>query len=215
MPDETPLVRQWILLRTLCARRHGATVAEMAQNMGVSDKTIRRDLEAFQRAGFPLVETVEDHGRKRFSLEPTGGEPGLPLAFDEAVALYVARHLMEPLAGTPFWEAARRAFRKIKATLSPGALKYVERFGRMFHQTMVGAGDYSKKAEIIDQLMLGIEDSRAVFITYQSLQATEPVTYDIYPTGCRTTAGRCTWSAGRHSTRRSGTGRWTGSRKPR
>ena len=183
MPDETPLVRQWILLRTLCARRHGATVAEMAQNMGVSDKTIRRDLEAFQRAGFPLVETVEDHGRKRFSLEPTGGEPGLPLAFDEAVALYVARHLMEPLAGTPFWEAARRAFRKIKATLSPGALKYVERFGRMFHQTMVGAGDYSKKAEIIDQLMLGIEDSRAVFITYQSLQATEPVTYDIYPYG--------------------------------
>ena len=51
----------------------------------------------------------------------------------------------------------------------------------MFHQTMVGAGDYSKKADVIDELMVGIEDRRAVFITYQSLQATEAVTYDIYP----------------------------------
>jgi predicted DNA-binding transcriptional regulator YafY len=31
--------------------------------------------------------------------------------------------------------------------------------------------------------MIGIEDRKAVFITYQSLRATEPVTYDIYPYG--------------------------------
>ena len=31
--------------------------------------------------------------------------------------------------------------------------------------------------------MVGIEDRRAVFITYQSLRATEPVTYDVYPYG--------------------------------
>ncbi len=49
MAEESPLVRQWILLRTLCARRHGATVKEMAQEMGVSDKTIRRDLDTFWR----------------------------------------------------------------------------------------------------------------------------------------------------------------------
>ena len=36
MPGESPLVRQWILLRTLCARRYGATVAEMIEEMGVS-----------------------------------------------------------------------------------------------------------------------------------------------------------------------------------
>ena len=34
MPEESPLVRQWILLRTLCARRYGATVKEVAQEMG-------------------------------------------------------------------------------------------------------------------------------------------------------------------------------------
>ena len=62
MPDEAPLVRQWILLRTLCARHHGATVKEMAQDMAVSEKTIRRDLETFQRAGFPLLGTCKSRG---------------------------------------------------------------------------------------------------------------------------------------------------------
>jgi len=44
-------VRQWILLRLLSARHHGASVKEMADEMGVSAKTIRRDLEAFQQQG--------------------------------------------------------------------------------------------------------------------------------------------------------------------
>jgi len=43
--------------------------------------------------------------------------------------------------------------------------------------------DYAKKSELIDELMVGIEDRRAVFVTYQSLRATEPVTYDVYPYG--------------------------------
>lgn len=48
---------------------------------------------------------------------------------------------------------------------------------------MVGANDYSQKAQLIDELMQSIEDRRAMFITYRSLRATEPVTYDIYPYG--------------------------------
>jgi predicted DNA-binding transcriptional regulator YafY len=183
MSEETPLVRQWILLRMLSALHHGASVKEMADEMGVSEKTIRRDLESFQRAGFPLAETVEEHGRKKWHVDPDRNQPGLSFALDEAIALYLARHLMEPLAGTVFWEATQRAFRKIRTTLGPEALKYIGQFGAMFHQTMVGVSDYTKKSELIDELMIGIEDKRAVFITYQSLRATEPVTYDIYPYG--------------------------------
>ncbi len=183
MSEETPLVRQWILLRILCSRRYGATVKEMAQEMGVSEKTIRRDLETFQRCGFPLQESVLDRGLKKWSITPDKDQPALTFTFDEAIALYLGRHLMEPLAGTLFWKAAQRAFKKIRAALSDEALKYVERFRSMFHQTMVGTSDYSKKADLIDQLMLGIEDHKAVFIAYQSLQATEPVTYDVYPYG--------------------------------
>ncbi len=184
MPGRQPsLVRQWTLLRTLCARHYGATVKELAAELGTTIKTIRRDLETFQQAGFPLQETVVEFGRKRWRIDPAKAGPGLSFALDEAIALYLARRLLEPLAGTPFWDAAQRAFKKIRATLGPQALKFCEGFGQVFCQTMVGTSDYSKKAEIIDQLVQGIEDRRAVFVTYQSLKSTEPTTYDIFPYG--------------------------------
>jgi predicted DNA-binding transcriptional regulator YafY len=183
MADQLPLVRQWVLLRTLCSRHYGVTIKDMVQELGVSEKTIRRDLETFQAAGFPLKETVEEFGRKKWHIEAGNAEPGLYFAYDEAIALYLGRRFLEPLAGTLFWEAAQRAFKKIRATLGAEALKYIDQFGAMFHHTMVGTADYTKQAELIDQLMVGIEDRRAVFITYRSLRATEPVTYDIYPYG--------------------------------
>lgn len=183
MPSDSPLVRQWILLRTLCARRYGSTVKELAEEMDVSEKTIRRDLETFLAAGFPLEETVGDFGRKSWLISQTKNQPDIGFTFDEAIALYLGRHFLEPLAGTLFWEAAQRAFRKIRALLGKEALKYLDNFGAMFHQTMVGTSDYSKKANLIDELMVGIEDRKAVFIAYQSLRATEPVTYDVYPYG--------------------------------
>jgi len=132
----------------------------------VSEKTVRRDLEVFHDAGFPLQETVGEFGRKTWRLEPGKDEPRLHFAFDEAIALYLGRRFLEPLAGTVFWDAAQRAFKKIRATFAPDALKYVDQFSTTFHQTTVGAADYTKKAELIDELMVGIEDRRAVFITY-------------------------------------------------
>ena len=55
MGDQLPLVRQWILLRKLCSFHHGVTVQEMVQEFGVSEKTIRRDLETFQNGGLPVT----------------------------------------------------------------------------------------------------------------------------------------------------------------
>ncbi len=183
MNDQSPLVRQWGLLRTLASRKYGVTVKELAQEAGVSIKTIRRDLEIFQAAGFPLREVVCEFGRKKWHLESVKPPAELNFTWEEAAALYLGRRLLEPLIGTLFWQAAREAFRKIQAVLEPGPRAYLDKFATMFCQTMSGAHDYSKKAELIDSLMQGIEDNRAVLLTYQSLQATEPVTYTIYPFG--------------------------------
>jgi len=183
MADQAALLRQWLLLKTLSARRLGVTLKELAAEMQVCEKTIRRDVETFMAAGFPVTETTVEFGRKKWHLDVDKFTPDMTFAFDEAMAFYLGRHLLEPLAGTPFWEAAQRGFKKIRASLGETALRYVEKFGDSFRQTSLGRHDYSGKAEIIDQLMLGIEDCRAVFITYQSMRATEPVTYDVYPYG--------------------------------
>ncbi len=107
----------------------------------------------------------------------------MTLTFDEALALCLGRRFLEPLAGTLFWEAAQSCMRKIQAGLGDGVLKYLEKMAPRFHATTTGVSDYTAKSEILDTLMIAIEDHRAVFITYQSARATEPVTYDIYPYG--------------------------------
>jgi proteasome accessory factor B len=183
MAQQDALLRQWLLLKTLAARRHGATLKEMAEEMQVSEKTIHRDLQTFLTAGFPLLETTTEFGRKQWHLDADKIQPGMAFTFDEALAFYLGRHLLEPLAGTPVWEAAQRGLKKVRASLSESALQYIGKFADMVRQTSFGRHDYSTKAEVIDRLMVGIEDCRAVFITYQSLRATEPVTYDVYPYG--------------------------------
>lgn len=180
---DSPLVRQWILLRTLAARQLGATVRELATELEVSEKTIRRDLEMLASVGFPFESETGEFGRKRWRMAKSWQPGDVRLAFDEALALYLGRRQLEPLAGTLIWDAAQRAYQKIQATLSKPVLRYVEKIGAMFFQTSVGANDYARHAEIIDQLLVGIEDRRVVFLTYQSARATEPVTYDMHPYG--------------------------------
>ena len=51
------------------------------------------------------------------------------------------------------------------------------------HHTTVGVSDYSQKADLIDELMEGIENCKVTIIHYQSSSATEPVEYEVYPYG--------------------------------
>ncbi len=47
----------------------------------------------------------------------------------------------------------------------------------------MGAGDYQKRGDLIDRLMVAIEDHKVTLIVYQSMQATEPVEQEVYPLG--------------------------------
>ena len=164
MHDQSPIHRHWLLLRTLSARRYGLTVRAMADETRVGLKTIRRDLDLFRTLAFPLEETVSEFGRKTYRMTNPADVPPLSFRLDEALALYLSRRFLEPLAGTQFWEAAQSAFRKIRALLGEPALAYAERMSCFFHATRVGVSDYSQNAKLLDALTQGIEDSRAVHL---------------------------------------------------
>lgn len=183
MKSGSPLLRQWMLLRMLAGRRYGMSVEEIARELEVSIKTARRDLETFVTAGFPLKEESGRHGRKTWAISDSGDPPSINFAFDEALALYLGRSLLEPLAGTLLWEAAQSAFNKVRSCLGETATQYLDRMSAALHHTAIGAGDYSQKAEMLDSLMQAIEECKATQITYQSARATESVTYEIYPLG--------------------------------
>jgi predicted DNA-binding transcriptional regulator YafY len=183
MADATPVVRQWLLLRILSARRHGVTVEEAAAELSVHQKTIRRDLQTLRQVGFRLEETRAQHGRKSWRLDDSTDGPAISFAVDEALALYLGRRFMNPLAGTPFGEAAESAFKKVRAAFARPALAYLEKLASRLHLTTTGAGDYRQRGELVDRLLLGIEDRRATHVVYRSARATEPVTYELHPYG--------------------------------
>ena len=51
----------------------------------------------------------------------------------------------------------------------------------MFQQTPLAAGDYSKHADLIEQLLIATEDRKIAWIVYHSARATEPVSTEVYP----------------------------------
>lgn len=183
MAPSQQLQRQWSLVRLLCARRFGCTVRELADELNMSQKSIRRDLQTLTAAGFPLSEEVERHGRKRWRLASDSGVPSLTFTFEEAASLHLGHTFLEPLAGTVFWEGSRQAFRKIRTTLGDSALRYLEKMATAVHRTSNGRCDYSRRAELIDGLMLAVEEQRIAFVTYLSARATESVTHELYPYG--------------------------------
>ncbi len=183
MNDKSQLVRQWQLLSVLSARPAGGTVAEFAREQEVGEKTIRRDLIALRQAGFPLEESLGDHGRKHWTIAPLDSLPSLSLNWMEAMSLYLGRRFMKPLAGSHFDVSASRAFRKIRSTLGEQPLRYLDKMSRAFHVTGAGQVDYAGKANLIDELTTAIEDRRVVQLVYQSERSTEPVSRDVHPLG--------------------------------
>lgn len=105
----------------------------MARELGVSEKTIQRDLDLFRLKCVPIECLTGPRGKKTYRLGEGWRRPPLVFDFEEATALYLGRQFLEPMAGTPFWEAAQRAWRKIRGTLGEMPLKYLDRFARMFH----------------------------------------------------------------------------------
>jgi len=182
LPDQPAILRHWILLRSLGARRQGATLRELAAEHGVNEKTIHRDLLLLQRLGFLLVYETGDHGRKHWKLDGKSGLAQLSFTLEEAAALYLGRQFLEPLAGTDFFRGAQSAFTKIRATLGDAPLRHLEKLAAAFYHKTHGLSDYSQKGQLIDDLVRAIEDRRLSVIEYRSLRSTEPVShYDVHP----------------------------------
>ena len=62
-PRNQQVIREWRVLREL-EGRVGKTLDELASIAGVSMRTIRRDLDVLQEAGFPIIDQRTDSGRR-------------------------------------------------------------------------------------------------------------------------------------------------------
>jgi len=89
------------VLRTL-GSRHGITIGELAEEFGVTKRTLYRDLKALQEGGYPLLfEVVE--GTTYWKLEPSfKGVPPVTFTLNELMSLYFSRKLFTSPGRSPF-----------------------------------------------------------------------------------------------------------------
>jgi len=177
--------RRLLILQALSLHgSEGRTVRQLADETAVNEKTIRRDLGLLKSLDCGLEEIVGKQNLKIWRIPaPLAGLSALKFNYLEAVALFLAHRLLDPLAGTELWNESRSAIRKIRLHLDAGALKLIDRIAHGFHFTTGGQASYTAQAQNIDDLQLAVEDRKVVFMSYQSQRATEPVTYEINPLG--------------------------------
>jgi predicted DNA-binding transcriptional regulator YafY len=118
MPD--PAARLLALLSLLQTPREWPS-SELAQRLGVTDRTVRRDVERLRGLGYPVEASMGVYGGYR--LAAGAAMPPLLLEDDEAVTLAIALRLTagQPVAGLE--ESAVRALTKVLQVM-PARLRH-------------------------------------------------------------------------------------------
>jgi predicted DNA-binding transcriptional regulator YafY len=182
VPRNAEVIRQWSILRDLEASRR-LTIDDLAQRTGVTTRTIRRDLEALQAAGFPLFDEVHD-GKRYWTLEHRAfkrlDDTGFTLA--ELSALYFSRTLVECLAATPFQTDVRSAFEKLAGALTPGMRQFLDRLPLVMQaKREPGARVTAAQGKPIAQLLDATLHHRRLAIRYHSFSSDREKDYLIEP----------------------------------
>lgn len=185
MPRNAEVIRQWTILREIeQARTAGVTIDELATLCDVTTRTIRRDLQALEEAGFPVYDDrSHDDGRTRWRLNGQafrGLATGLTVA--ELCALYFSRTLLETLAGTPFSADLASAFDKLAGVLTP----HMQRFLDQLPHVIAAKGTPARPAEgdnrpVVARALEAILQQRQARLTYHSTSSGRTKAYLIHP----------------------------------
>lgn len=174
------MIRQWRILKTIEAGRYTSS-KELADEHGVTERTIRRDIEALQEAGFPLYD--DETGGRRIWRLVDGYRQRVTQTFtlSELAALHFGKNLMSILVGAPFGSDLETAFDKIRGALPEKALPYLARISDLFAARPDPFKDYSKKREVIASLVDAILHQRRVSASYYSFSSRRSKTYQLDP----------------------------------
>jgi predicted DNA-binding transcriptional regulator YafY len=186
VPRNAEVIRQWTILREIeRARGSGVTIDELAALCRVTTRTIRRDLQALEEAGFPLFDDKSrDDGRTRWTINGQAFKTLIAgLTLSELSALYFSRTLLESLAGTPFREDLETAFDKLAAGLTPHLRKFLDRLPRALATKAdpTRRRDTTSQAQIVSRALEATLHLRQASLTYYSQSSERTKTYVIHP----------------------------------
>jgi len=114
-------------LLTLLETARPYNASQLAEECGVSRRTIYRDLNTIEQAGIPVY---FDQESGRYQIHETGMMPAVNLHLDEALALVLLASELGQKGGLPLFEPARDAAAKIVASLPVGMRAMLDHLAR-------------------------------------------------------------------------------------
>ena len=175
------LARQWRILQSLIASRSGKSAADLAQELEYHWRTVYRDLEALQLAGFPIY-TDRVEGKNLWSvLDSARHNIPIPLNLTELMALYFSRGLMTVLKESIFYESLESFFQKIKATLPAETIKYLDRIEESFEVGSKPYKLYGQLRESIDAISEATVQRNIIEIEYFTMSRKEKTQRKVAP----------------------------------
>ena len=189
MPRNAEVIRQWTILREVeHARGAGVTIDDLASLCGVTTRTIRRDLQALEEAGFPLYDDrSQEDGRTRWLINGQAFKGlGAGLTLSELCALYFSRSLFESLSGAPFRDEVEGAFEKLASVLTPHMRQFLDQLPRVIAtkadpMRKPTDRDGVRQQQIVARALEATLHLQQATITYHSKSSDRTKTYLVHP----------------------------------
>lgn len=168
------------IIRLLETRR-GLTLDELAEECDVDRRTIHRDLNAVEQAGYSLTAEWSD-GKKVYSfLTRSRNLPPITFTLPQLMSLYLLRSLGAHLVGTPFQAEIDELFKSIHSVLPDRHAAHLERIARVSLPLLHGARDYSPSAPFVDDLQKALLQQYRIRLKYAKKGKDEADDYEVDP----------------------------------
>jgi len=174
----TQVSRIYRILDILDGLPDGLSVSELRTRLAdrgheASKRTIYRDLEALEQAGFPLFPDSKDPNEgQRWRLERTARVTNyLALAPKELVALFLARGMLAPLRDTPFYADLQAVFQKLEDKLGSRNLDYFRSLEGEFQFEPSPKWGLGLSPDHLDTIRAAISEGQQLQMTYYSVNS--------------------------------------------
>lgn len=146
--------------------KRGRLVSELAAEVGVSERTVRRDLSELRDASFDIEALVID-GRAAARLVEQS-HSSVPITRRERYTLLAVRSVFEVLRGTPLLADVRSVLAKLEQRLTADERAEQATFpDRFAYVPDGGTKAYDDKDDVIDALQTGILSRKLVRYAYK------------------------------------------------
>jgi predicted DNA-binding transcriptional regulator YafY len=172
MPRNDQVIRQWDVLQALSSAKQGLTLDDLLtalpEEYARHTRTLRRDLEALEVAGFPLINERVD-GRVRWRLlDGFGRIPARTFSPTEIMALVMSQHLLKPLDGTQVQASLESALKKAAAALPLAGRELADQMQGVFSVGLGPHKTYWRHRETIGRLTQAIAKQTTIQMRYDS-----------------------------------------------